>query len=306
MDRDELELFTNSLRGAADRHAGAALDAAYDDLGWRDALQDDQQAIAALFAIQGGRGVASSAIDDVLLSGLGLEPVPERAVVMPPLGRHDAAYAGRTVDGFATHRASTATELVIVGEPIRVVPAPALDRRQVSGIDPASGWVAVSGHLDGDETISGVWPDALALGHRAVATELAALGRTMLGLARDHAADRVQFGRAIGSFQAVRHKLADALLATEAADAAVSVGWAEPSGFTALMAKAIAGRSGRTVARHAQQVLAGMGFTAEHGFHLLMKRSMVLDQVLGSGAALSSELAQRSITERVAPPMLAL
>ena len=79
----------------------------------------------------------------------------------------------------------------------------------------------------------------------------------MLDLARAHALERVQFGRPIARFQAVRHRLADALVAVEALDAALGAAWDEPNPMTAALAKAIAGRTARTVATHCQQVLAG-------------------------------------------------
>ena len=51
---------------------------------------------------------------------------------------------------------------------------------------------------------------------------------------------------------------------------------------TAAMAKAIAGRSARTAARHCQQVLAGIGFTTEHALHRYVRRVLVLDELFGS------------------------
>jgi alkylation response protein AidB-like acyl-CoA dehydrogenase len=150
------------------------------------------------------------------------------------------------------------------------------------------------------------WQLAVADAQRALATELTAAARAMLHLAREHAIERIQFGRPIASFQAVRHKLAECLLAVEAAQAAVDLAWAEPSDFAAAMSKAIAGRSSKTVAKHAQQVLAGMGFTAEHPFHRYLKRTMVLDQLFGSSAAISEELGTAVIRNRRLPAILPL
>ena len=47
------------------------------------------------------------------------------------------------------------------------------------------------------------------------------------------------------------------------------------------MAKAVAGRQARTTARHCQQVLAGIGFTTEHPLHHYVRRTLVLDALLG-------------------------
>jgi len=110
-----------------------------------------------------------------------------------------------------------------------------------------------------------------------------------LELARLHALERIQFGRPIASFQAVRHRLAEALVSLEAASALATAAWEEPNPGTAALAKGLAGRSARTVVRHAQQVLAGIGFTLEHPLHRYVRRTMLLDQLLGAGAALTRQ-----------------
>ena len=92
----------------------------------------------------------------------------------------------------------------------------------------------------------------------------------------------MQFGRPIASFQAVRHRLADALVAVEALDATLDAAADEPDRVTAALAKATAGRTARTVAAHCQQVLAGIGFTTDHPFHRFLKRTMVLEGLFGS------------------------
>ena len=136
----------------------------------------------------------------------------------------------------------------------------------------------------------------LALGH-----ELVGAGRTMLELARIHALERTQFGRPIGSFQAIRHRLAESLVALEAASALLDAAWDDPSPVTAAMAKAFAGRSARAVARHCQQVLAGIGFTTEHPLHGSVRRTIVLDQLLGSGNALTRTLGADILSSATLP-----
>jgi len=67
------------------------------------------------------------------------------------------------------------------------------------------------------------------------------------------------------------------------------------------MAKAFAGRSARTVARHCQQVLAGIGFTTEHPLHLSVRRAIVLDQLLGAGTALTRALGTHILSSATLP-----
>jgi alkylation response protein AidB-like acyl-CoA dehydrogenase len=120
----------------------------------------------------------------------------------------------------------------------------------------------------------------------------------MLDLSRSHALDRVQFGRPVASFQAVRHRLAETLVALEGAEATLLAA-EDPLG--SLLAKAAAGRAALTAARHCQQVLGGMGFTAEHEFHRHVRRVLTLDGLLGSARELTREAGALLLAERAAP-----
>jgi alkylation response protein AidB-like acyl-CoA dehydrogenase len=150
------------------------------------------------------------------------------------------------------------------------------------------------------------WPAALAIGQLALGHELIGCGRVMLELARTHALERMQFGRPIGSFQAVRHRLAESLVSLEAAAALLDAAWEDLSPVTAAMAKAFAGRSARAVARHCQQVLAGIGFTTEHPLHRSVRRTIVLDQLLGAGSLLTRTLGADILSSVTLPPAFPL
>ncbi len=295
MDTGELAAFTTSLRQAAQRHGGD-FDKGLEEVGWREALADDPSAARAVFAVQGELNLSSSALDDVLLHAAGHPPSPDHAVLISPAG-------------IGTRRLATARSvLVIHGHLAVTVPRNSLTIRTVRGLDPGGGWTEVAGvpslaSLGHGELLSDA---TLAAGRLAIATELAATARAMLELARAHAVDRIQFGKPIAAFQAVRHRLADSLIATASAEAAVDAGWEEATPYTATMAKAIAGHSARTVARHAQQVLAGMGFTSEHPFHRYLRRVLVLDRLLGTATELSTAMGQTAIRFHEVPATLAL
>ncbi|MCX4816010.1 acyl-CoA dehydrogenase family protein [Streptomyces sp. NBC_01239] len=126
----------------------------------------------------------------------------------------------------------------------------------------------------------------LVAGRVALGWWLVGTGRAMLALARQHAVDRLQFGRPLASFQAVRHRLAETLVALEGAEATLVAATDE---WGALLAKAAAGQAALTAARHCQQVLGGIGFTAEHDLHRHVRRAMVLDGLLGSARELTRE-----------------
>ena len=129
----------------------------------------------------------------------------------------------------------------------------------------------------------------LGAGRHALAWWLVGSSRAMLSLARRHALDRTQFGRPVASFQAIRHRLAETLVAIEGAEATLLAAAAEPDDLAFLLAKAAAGQAALTAARHCQQVLGGIGFTAEHQLHRHVKRALVLDGLLGSTRELTRE-----------------
>jgi alkylation response protein AidB-like acyl-CoA dehydrogenase len=128
----------------------------------------------------------------------------------------------------------------------------------------------------------------------------------MLDLAREHALGRVQFGRPISTLQVIRHRLADSLVAIEAAEGILDAAWLDPVPGMAAMAKALAGRGARTAARHCQQVLAGIGFTTEHPLHRYIRRVLILDELFGSARTLTRELGEELLRTRTHRRMVPL
>ena len=256
----------------------------------------------------------SSALDWLLAAALG-EDGGHTSVVLPPLRRAAPparVRAGRCeVRGIGTKAVARADSTVVVAEadggPVAfTVKASSLELRSVRGLDPALGIVEVTGDLEAVAGRPVDWEAAVSVGQLAVGHELVGLARAMLELARQHALDRVQFGRPISSFQAIRHRLAESLVAVEAADGLLAAAWDDPTPVTAAMAKAMAGRSARAVARHAQQVLAGIGFTTEHPFHRYVRRTIVLDQLLGASSVLTRQLGEDVLARATLPPTLPL
>lgn len=137
----------------------------------------------------------------------------------------------------------------------------------------------------------------------ALMVERGSTGRAMLSLARSHALDRIQFGRPIASFQAVRHRLAETLVALDGAQATLVTAEGD---LGSLLAKAAAGQAALTVTRHCQQVLGGLGFTAEHALHRHVRRALVLDGLLGSARELTREAGALLREQRSAPRLVQL
>ena len=150
------------------------------------------------------------------------------------------------------------------------------------------------------------WDDAVAAGRRAVGHQIAGASRTVLDLARTHAVEREQFGRSVSKFQAVRHRLAETLVAIEALDATLAAAWDEPGAMTAALASAQAGRTARIVAAHCQQVLAGIGFTTDHPFHRYLKRTMALEGLFGTTDEIVVDLGRQLLETRTVPRLIEL
>ncbi|MGD9704713.1 MAG: acyl-CoA dehydrogenase family protein [Acidimicrobiia bacterium] len=124
-------------------------------------------------------------------------------------------------------------------------------------------------------------------GALATAAYLVGSGERMIELAAEHARVRQQFGKPIGSFQAVKHLLADALLKIEFAKPAVyraawSVAQREPTvARDVSMAKALAGEAAYRAGRSAMQVHGGIGYTWEADLQLWMKKTWALMRAWG-------------------------
>lgn len=113
----------------------------------------------------------------------------------------------------------------------------------------------------------------------AVAAELVGLTTRMLEITVAYVSERHQFGVPIGSFQALKHRLADALVEIEFTRPAVQRAAASlargdtTAGCHVSMAKAMASRAAARVARAAIQCHGAMGYTVEYDLHLFVKRA---------------------------------
>lgn len=320
MDPTERALLASTVQDALARADGpGAVDAALADLGWLEMLAaEPHPAVAIVFTALGRTNGTATALDDVIASALGVSPRPDLAVVLPPFGTwHPPGWLDAErcqVFGLATGRAATAAELLVVGAAGRdacavTVPRQAAEMRAVAGIDPDAGL-----HVVRVETAVAVdtrfdltrWDAAVAAGRRAVGRQLAGACRAMLDLACAHATERVQFGRPIAGFQAVRHRLADVLVAVEALEATLDAADDAPGALTAALAKAAAGRTARTAATNCQQVLAGIGFTTDHPFHRSLKRTMALEGLFGTADEIALDLGRTLLATRTVPTLIDL
>jgi alkylation response protein AidB-like acyl-CoA dehydrogenase len=161
---------------------------------------------------------------------------------------------------------------------IRLTDAPA---RLVAGPDEAE---RVIGH-------------ALQVGSALLAVEQVGAAQHLLDLAVEYAKSRLQFGRPIGSFQAVKHRLADMLVDLEhARSTAYHAVWAMTDGsddpaLAASIAQATCSAAFTRIAADTIQVHGGIGFTWEHRAHLYFKRATTDAALLGTAEQHRSRVA---------------
>jgi acyl-CoA dehydrogenase len=130
-----------------------------------------------------------------------------------------------------------------------------------------------------------------------LAAEAVGGAQRLLDMTVEYAKTRLQFGRAIGSFQAVKHRCADMLVdVSHARSAAYHAAWAADGGtddprLAADLATTVTAQSYLRVAKNTVQVHGGIGFTWEHPTHLYYKRAVGDAALLGGRAAAADRLA---------------
>ena len=147
----------------------------------------------------------------------------------------------------------------------------------------------------GVETIRKLYDLAVA----ALAFEQVGGAQECLAMSVEYAKERVQFGRPIGSFQAIKHKCADMLVAVESAKSAADyAGWAAAEDVAELpvaaaLALACCSDAFFDVAADTIQVHGGIGFTWEHDAHLYFKRAKTDQLLFGDSSQWRATLADR-------------
>jgi alkylation response protein AidB-like acyl-CoA dehydrogenase len=274
-----------------------------------------EMGLVGLLAPATGGGLGLSEVDLALpLEECGRaalpEPILETAAVAVPLlvaagdRRVESVAAGELAvavglagTGAAVSGAQTAGLLILQdGDELHAIEPENAVIEPVASLDPTRRLAAVtwtrgpSSRLDLPPAAAGAAFDRGAL---AAAGFLVGLGDHMVELASDHAREREQFGQPIGSFQAVKHLLADALLRIDFARPVVyRAAWSMAQAHTTVeirgrdvsMAKAYASDAATRAARVALQVHGAIGYTWEHDLHLWMKRAWALASAWGDAA----------------------
>jgi alkylation response protein AidB-like acyl-CoA dehydrogenase len=267
-----------------------------------------EMGVVGMLAPEGVGGLGMSELDLVLLlaeAGWAGLPEPLRDVAMvavPAIRDHaqsDDAEAfldqiaagtlqvavGLRRDGIVEHATEASLFVLEADDGLHLVDRDVVDIDPVGSVDGSRRLARVTWTPSSSTRMGGGLPAAESANDRAAvgaAAELCGLSDRMVELTVDYVGQRKQFGVPIGSFQAIKHHLADAALALEFAKPVVwraayslSNDLAEAS-VHASMAKAAASEAAQTVCDVALQCHGAIGYTVEYDLHLFMKRAWAL------------------------------
>jgi len=280
----------------------------YDDGLWREISELGWPGIA-IAEEDGGQGLGMVELAVLLEeTGIACSPTPllgsvgaalvisaagsdeQRAEWLPKLASGEATGSfGGFADGRSTLFCDLPTADVVVtldGEGALIAPATEMDFEPFEAIDATRSYGLVS-DAAGERLPADVdtGRDRLAV---AIAAELTGVAQRTMEMATDYARERQQFGRPIGAYQAVSHRIAAMLLETEESRSLTYyAAWtadAEPKSLpmAAAMAAARAADTGWEVPASALQVFGGIGFTWEHDLQFWLKRGRVAGRMLGT------------------------
>jgi alkylation response protein AidB-like acyl-CoA dehydrogenase len=240
-----------------------------------------------------------------------------------------------TPGAYGMHATADGEDVVLDGQKVLVPDAGAADfflvasadgQRHVVAADAAGVTVSEEPSIDTTRRLSSVSFDGVRVaaagtlpgeGHEyepvfdqicvALAAESTGIAQRTMEMAVEYAKDRQQFGRPIGSYQAVSHRCAQMLLETENARSTVyGAAWAadaEPESLplAASMAKAYASDAGWRVPDASIQVHGGIGFTWEHDLHFFLKRGKANAATWGDARWHRERVAEAVLSRAAAP-----
>ena len=286
----------------------AESDSPYDDALWKEMCELGWPGIA-IAEEHGGQGLG--VVELVILQeelGYGLAPSPlisnaaagaliehagsdeQRSRWLPGIasGEERGAAAFTADDDPVVGAAAGASVLVLSAPPdgARIVEPEDVTLEPLDLIDTTRAYFRAS--ADGGEPLPGDVGAAYDIPVVALTAELVGHAQRALDMAVEYAKEREQFGRPIGAYQAVSHRLANMLWDVEEARSLLYyAAWcadAQPESLplAASMAKARASDAATSVTHEAIQTLGGIGFTWEHDIHFFLKRARVSAQLLGT------------------------
>ncbi len=300
---EERDLLRQTVAGLVDKHAGPEAvrramesDRGYDESLW--ALLCDQVGAAAMVVPEELGGAGGELADAAVVLeelGRGLVPTPLWGTTLAELAllaadETDTDTLERLAAGDSVGTVVFDRDYVVHGDVCDVVIA-VQDHRLLrwtdvtceprTPLDPTRRLARLS---PGDSTDIGRDPGLYDTAAILLAAEQIGAAARCLELTVEYTKQRVQFGRQIGSFQALKHRMADLYVAVQSARAVVGDAVAAPGSVTAALARVAATEAFCTVAGEAIQLHGGIAITWEHDIQLYFKRAHTSAALLGSPA----------------------
>jgi alkylation response protein AidB-like acyl-CoA dehydrogenase len=313
---DERELLRETVAALVAKHASPAAvreamqsERGYDESLWR--LLCEQVGAAALVVPEEYGGAGGNLGDAAVV----VEELGKALVPSPLLGTTLAELALLAADDPDTEALGALAEGASIGalvlDPDYVVNGDIADIVIATNDGKLDRWTAFSTEslptMDPTRRLARVTPQSTApLGADPGVADAAAIllaaeqigaATRCLELTVDYTKERVQFGRPIGSFQALKHRMADLYVAVQAARAVVNDALDAPSATSAALARVAATEALNTVAAEGIQLHGGIAITWEHDMQLYFKRAHGTSQLLGP----ASEHLRRLESEVLSP-----
>jgi alkylation response protein AidB-like acyl-CoA dehydrogenase len=297
---EERELLRQTVAALVDKHAApAAVRAAmesphgYDESLWK-LLCEQVGAAALVVPVQFGGAGGELADAAVVLEELGraLVPTPLLGSTLTELALLSAAEPdqdtlGRLAEGTAIGAVAFNPDYVVNGDIADVVIGVDGDELSrwttftsspVAAMDPTRRLARVTPK---ETTPVGIDPALADKAAILLAAEQVGAAAQCLALTVEYSKSRIQFGRPIGSFQALKHRMADLYVAVQAARSLVNDAVADPTPAAASLARVAASEAFTAVAAEGIQMHGGIAITWEHDMHLYFKRAHASAQLLG-------------------------
>ena len=297
---DERQLLRQTVAALVDKHASPeavrrAMESprGYDESLWT--LLCEQVGVAALVVPEemggaGGELADAAAVLEEL--GRSLVPTPLLGTTLAELG----LLAGDEPDGETLEQLAAGAsigavvfdrdyvingdiaDVVLAVEDGRILRWSDVTAEAVHTLDPTRRLARVT---PGASTVIGSNPGMIDIAAVLLAAEQIGAAARCLELTVEYTQQRVQFGRPIGSFQALKHRMADMYVAVQSARAVIGDAIESPTPVTAAMARLAASEAFCAVAGDAVQLHGGIAITWEHDMQLYFKRAHTSAQLLG-------------------------
>lgn len=214
---------------------------------------------------------------------------------------------GHPINRFVLDADQAGALLLADGDAIHLVPADAVKLVRQESFDSFRRLFSVEWTPSAATLVGQGWGQTAERGALLAAAQMIGLGQRCIDLAVAYAKDRTQFGKPIGSYQAVKHLVANAQVQIEFARPVVHAAAAElplatlASQARGAHAKVVAGEAADLAARTAVQVFGAMGMTREADVHVFLKRAFGLKSAWGTAAVHTRTVLERITTQRTGP-----